>query len=152
MSFFVWWPLLLLSCQIYVLQISESKNIKKKSKKTSIQGVFLSQARRLVYHFRYRFTGHTDQYTGNSDRLPVFIFSFSKIEFWTGFCDNRSNRWWPVSEPKPIFQSLITVMVTPKVFWCHFLPPKFCGWARYKSSHPFSLSFSPSLSLSSSLY
>jgi hypothetical protein len=37
----------------------------------------------------------------------------------------------------------ITTMSITRVFWCHFLPPNFCGWPPHKSSHPFSLPLSP---------
>jgi hypothetical protein len=41
----------------------------------------------------------------------------------------------------------ITIMVIPRVFRCHCLPPKFCGWAPHKSSHSFSLCVRRPLSL-----
>jgi hypothetical protein len=40
---------------------------------------------------------------------------------------------------RPLLQRITTIVI-PGVFWRYFFPPKFCGWAPHKSSHPFSLS------------
>jgi hypothetical protein len=100
--FFVWWSFLLLSCHIYVLQTSESKNVKKKIKKLQFRVFFLSNAR--TGWFTVFGTGTSLLVIPNSYRF--LSSSNSKFEFWTGFCGNQSNRWWPVWEAIRIFQSL----------------------------------------------
>jgi hypothetical protein len=86
MSFFVWWPFFLLSCQIYVLQTSESKNVKKKFKKIFNLWSFFDLMR--ADRFTIFDTGLLVILVGKpviptSNRF--LSSSILKFEFWTDF-------------------------------------------------------------------
>jgi hypothetical protein len=68
-EFFVWWSFLLLSCQIYVLHTSKSKNVNKKSRKNFNLGPFFDQLR--VGRFTISGTGLPVILTGNQFSLPT---------------------------------------------------------------------------------
>jgi hypothetical protein len=88
--FFVSWPFLLLSCRRYGMHISEINNVKKKSKKTSIYGLFLSKCTP---------TGLSVVPISKPvipTAMPISASLFQNVnsdQFSTGFHGNRSYRW-----------------------------------------------------------